>query len=251
MRKSFFAFTFLLSAALSSADLFNAKLSEPEREQLMGGEIVIRFINTADRICVDEGIFPEIDMVVQSIRQTNPNYLAEVLWSIPIREGDNLTDLAETLFCDMNTFMEIPYYSEAFNKTMPLFTVAELVDSETAGEFTTSLARFCMDPFAPYSATLMVKKTQNSFMFLHSNNERLKVAIVKAVERNTLKAGIALVQHEGNWIVYGAGAVKAPKPLLFRKSLEKSFNNRIKDFASFYIKKVQEATEPQTPQTED
>lgn len=251
MRRGFFAFVFLLSAALSSADLFNAQLSGSEREKLMGGEIVIRFINTADRICVEEGFFPEIDTVVQSIRQTQPNYLAEVLWSLPMQENDNITDLAETLFCDMKTFLEIPYYSEAFKKTTPLFTVAEVIDSVTAGEYTTSLARFCMDPFAPYTATLTVKKTQDSFMFLHSNNDRLKVAIVKAVEKNTLKAGIALVQHEGHWIVYGAGAVKAPKPLLFRKSLEKSFDNRIKDFASFYIRKVQEAIDLKTPQTED
>ncbi|MBQ7159292.1 MAG: hypothetical protein IJS09_07725 [Treponema sp.] len=241
MRKAFFTAFFFLAATLCSADLFNSNLTDIEREQLLSGQIVIRFINDAEKICANTGFSPETDAVIQSIRQTKPNYLAEVLWSIPVQEGDNLTDLAESLFCDMNTFKEIPYYSEAFNKIEPLFTIAELIDTEKSGQYTTSLAQFCMDPFEPYKATLSISKTKTSFSFLHTNNDKLKVAIVKAVEKNTLKAGIALIQHDGKWFVYGAGGVKAPKPLLFRKSLEKAFNNRIKDFASFYIKKVQDA----------
>lgn len=233
---------FFLFSALCFADMFNANLSEAELEQLLHGQIVIRFINTADKICVEDGFSPETDAVIQTIRATKPNYLAEVLWSIPVRENDNLTDLAESLFCDMNTFKEIPYYSEAFNRTEPLFTVAELISTDSARG--TSQARFCMEPFAPYTATLTMSKTDSAFVFIHSNNEKLKVAIVKAVEKDTLKAGVALIQHEGNWIVYGAGGVKAPKPFFLKKTLEKSFNNRIKDFASFYIKKVQDAAPP-------
>ncbi len=241
LRKTFFATLIFLFAAICQAELFNGHLTEEERIRLYEGQIVIRFINTAKKICVNEGFAPEIDAVVQSIKKTNPNYLAEVLWSIPVQEGDNLTDLAEKLFCDMNTFKEIPYYSEAFDRIEPLFTIAELIDSEKAGQYTTSLAQFCMEPFAPYKATLYMSKSPSSFVFLHTNNDRLKVAIVKAVEKNTLKAGVALIQDEGRWFVYGAGGVKAPKPILLHKALEKSFNNRIKDFASFYIKKVQEA----------
>lgn len=241
VQRFFAAFLLFFAAALCQAEIFNSNLSDSEREKLYNGQIVIRFINDAEKICADEGFFPEIDAVVQSIKKTKPNYLAEVLWSVPVQEGDNLTELAQKLFCDMNTFKEIPYYSEAFKKTEPLFTIAELIDTEKAGQYTTSLARFCMDPFAPYKATLSMSKTESSFVFLHTNNERLKVAIVKAVEKNTLKAGVALIQSGDRWFVYGAGGVKAPKPLLFRKSLEKAFNNRIKDFASFYIRKVQEA----------
>lgn len=249
MRRICFVCIFLFAAALCSAELFNKQFSEAERKRLMSGEIVIRFINTAEKVCVEEGITPEIDAVINEIRATNPNYLAEVLWAIPIEHDTKLTDLAESLFCDMNTFKEIPYYSEAFKKTEPLFTIAEQISAETEGTLTTSLARFCMEPFAPYTATLTIKKTADSFMFLHANNEKLKVAIVKAVEKGALKAGVSLVQYDGYWIVYGAGGVKAPKPPFFRKSLEKAFDNRIKDFASFYIKKVQ--TAHKTPQTAD
>lgn len=242
LRRVIFLIVFALSAMHLAAELFNEHLSDAEREQLYRGDIVIRYINTPEKICVRQGLFAEIDTVADAMRAVNANYLSEVLWAVPVSYDPDITDLAESFFCDMETFKEIPYYSEAFDTTEPLFTVADLLESETDGTETVSRARFCMDPFEPYPARLYMRNTKNAFVFLHTNTEKIKLAIVQAIGKDTMKAGIAIIQENGYWIVYGAGGIRGPKPPFFRKSLEKAFNNRIKDFATFYIKKVQ-ATE--------
>ncbi len=232
---------FLLSAGRAPSELFNAHLSQDERERLYRGEIIIRHINTSEKICVVPGAAAETDMVADAMRDARANYLSEVLWALPIACDGKLTDLAESCFRDMNTFREIPYYSEASGKTEPLFTVADLIETETDGTETHSTARFCMEPFEPYPARLYTRKTPTAFVFLHTNTDKIRLAIIRAIAKDTMKAGVAVVQDGGYWIVYGAGGIRGPKPPFLKKSLEKAFNNRIKDFATFYIKKVQDA----------
>lgn len=231
----------LLLAASAPAELFNAQLSQDERERLYRGEIVIRNINTTEKICVVPGASPETDAVADAMRGARVNYLSEVLWALPLACDGQLPNLVESLFRDMDTFREIPYYSESSGKTEPLFTVADLIETETDGTETRSTARFCMEPFEPYPARLSIRKTPDAFVFLHTNTEKIRLAIVRAIAKDTMKAGVAIVQDGGYWIVYGAGGIRGPKPPFLKKSLEKAFNNRIKDFATFYIRKVQDA----------
>ncbi|MDE6349983.1 MAG: hypothetical protein K2K67_03130 [Treponemataceae bacterium] len=231
----------LLAAVRSPAELFNAQLSNDERDRLYRGEIVIRHINTSEKICVVPGASAETDAVANAMRGAQVNYLSEVLWALPLACDGQLTDLVESLFRDMDTFREIPYYSESSGKTEPLFTVADLIETETDGTETRSTARFCMEPFEPYPANLYMRKTPTAFVFLHTNTEKIRLAIVRAIAKDTMKAGVAIVQDGGYWIVYGAGGIRGPKPPFLKKSLEKAFNNRIKDFATFYIRKVQDA----------
>ena len=238
---------FLLATAQLPAELFNTQLTQDERERLERGEIVIRHINTVEKICVEPGTSEEIDTIADAMRSTNANYLSEVLWTLPVSANERLTDLAESFFRDMETFREIPYYSEALGKTGPLFSVADLLETETDGVETHSTARFCMEPFEPYLARLYMRKTEHTFVFLHTNTEKIKLAIVRAINKDTMKAGIAIVRDGERWIVYGAGGIRGPKPRLLRKSLEKAFNNRIKDFATFYIQKVREAESSALP----
>ncbi|MDE6774628.1 MAG: hypothetical protein K2J14_08415, partial [Treponemataceae bacterium] len=141
-----------LLAASAPAELFNTQLSNDERERLYRGEIVIRHINTSEKICVVPGASAETDAVANAMRDARVNYLSEVLWALPLACDGQLTDLAESFFRDMDTFREIPYYSESSGKTEPLFTVADLIETETDGTEPRSTARFCMEPFEPYPA---------------------------------------------------------------------------------------------------
>ena len=53
-----------------------------------------------------------------------------------------------------------------------------------------------------------------------------------------MKSLILLFKDGDNWVLYGIGAVKAPKLAMFEKRIERSFINKTKTFCSYVFSKI-------------
>lgn len=226
-----------VSAFLTAQD-FLSGLSADERATLDNQDILVRFINNTERICVPAGLSAPVDVVADAMREIRANYLAEAMWRVPVAGYEDLLPKVDAMFRNMDTFKEIPYYPEGSDTQVQLFTVAEIIDTKTLGHETFSTAHFRMDPFDTYGAELYQELTEDSFVFTHQSTDSLHYLGLPMIGKGKMRAAIAVVRDGDYWFVYAAGGVRAPKPPLLRKALERAFNNRIKDFASFYIKKV-------------
>jgi hypothetical protein len=203
-------------------------------------EISIDFINDVKKISLDSGKSKVSDAVLDEMKNLGPNYLAEVKYEIPFKGNEDLTKFVSTLFCNMNLYLEIPYYSERNDTTVPLFSRAELKSfSQTGSEFFYD-AIFCMTPFSDYNATLKMVVTDESFLFLHENLDKMNFSGLAAIQKRTMKAGIAVYREGDVWKIFALGGIRAVKPPFLKKRLETAFNNRIKDFCVFYISRLDE-----------
>lgn len=203
-------------------------------------DISVNFINDYRKASIIKGTNPQADVVLRDMEDLDPNYLAEIQYEIPADGHESIPETVASLFLDLSLYLEIPYYSKQSGVTVPLFSKAQLLSSRKTEDTAVNTVLFCMTPFSDYTADLTVQAGKNSFLFQHTNLDKMDYRGLAAIKRGAMRAGIAVYRDGSVWRIYALGGVKAAKPFFLKRRLETAFNNRIKDFCVFYIGKLAE-----------
>ena len=218
---AFFSEFFILVSA-SFAFPFNLRLSEQELDSALNGEILIRNISSYKNICLDE------------LKELNPRYFVEVLQIRKANDGDEVIKKLSELLSNVESYTEIPYYSERHKTTAPLYSYCKILsDSQVDGihSFTVDME---MPPFEVYTAEISIKTDYENFLLYKSKNlnDMACISFVR-VKENNLRSVVTAFKYNEYWIIYGIGAAKAPKIKFLTHRIEVAFISRVKAFCSF------------------
>ena len=229
---AFFSGFFILVSA-SFAFPFNLKLSEQELDSALNGEILIRNISSYKNISLDVEN-AEINSCLDELKELNPRYFVEVLQIRKANDGDDVIKKLSELLSNVESYTEIPYYSERHKTTTPLYSYCKILsDSQVDGihSFTVDME---MPPFEVYTAEISIKTDYENFLLYKSKNlnDMACISFVR-VKENNLRSVVTAFKYNEYWIIYGIGAAKAPKIKFLTHRIEVAFISRVKAFCSF------------------
>lgn len=218
--------------------MFNENLSEEDYALVKSGQTLIK--NTANyrKLCLKGGKYGA-DKALKAIEELKPTYFAEVIHEYPYKGNENLIDEFESLILDIPSYAGIPYWSVKWEKFYDLYDEAKVVSIEKNGNRTTILADIIMDPFDYVPMRIDSEKGPDWFYYESTNLNVLEYyEKFKCVNPENMKSIIFVCRDGDRWIMYGAGAVKAPSIFFLRDRVDASFMGRIKTFCGFFFDKI-------------
>lgn len=234
-------FTLILIAGLCSAAFalpFNNKISNEEIKKLESGEVIIRNIDYAKNMCISSTCEP-LKKIIDSIHSTNPNYLAEVIQVKPVQGNENLASQIRDSLENIQDYAGIPYWSVRNQRYFDLYSTAKIINKVQEDEHVTKIdAELFMDPFGTINQPIRIEQTEDYLFYESTNSNNLKFQGINVVRPYAMKSVIVLFKDGDNWILYGAGGVKAPRVPFLTERIETSFINRIKTFCNFVFTKM-------------
>lgn len=218
-------------------------LSAVEAAKLESGELLVRNVADPSLLALAaEG--HAADALRSKIASLNPNYLTEVLTSIPAADAKAaaaiLQRLAATL-ADPKGYVGIPYWSKRNQRTYDLFDKME-VRARAAlpgGESIEVLQH--MEPFDDFRARYEYSLDGDALRFTGSNLDPIIYSYQKfeAVSPNAMVWAIYAFRNGGRVFFYGVGAVKAFDLFgALRDRLEPSFMGRVEAFFTAMSSKI-------------
>lgn len=242
MKKILF-FAFMLSSAAVFSLPFNSKLNDEEKSVLENGEVLIRNIDYPKNMCL-EGQSEGIKKLYETINGTKPNYLAEVIQIKPYKGNENLPEKIRDALENIQEYAGIPYWSERHKRYWDLYSSAEVLSrKEVSDERTEIEAELFMEPFGTIYCPISIEQNDEYLLYIQTNSNNLKFEGITCVKAYNMKSTILLFRDGENWILYGAGGVKAPRVPFLTSRIETSFINRIKTFCNFIFTKLDESND--------
>ena len=224
--------------AAISADPFNNKLTAADREDISGGDILIKNINYEKNMCLKKGEAPLGDKLIAEIRDLNPKYLAEVIQYKPYKGNEDLPQRLEELLNNVSDYAGIPYYSVRAEEWYNLYDSAEIVESVERSDGKSLKAELMMEPFDLVKEDIELYRTTDSILYTAVNTNKLRyLDKFDCIWPRKMKICILLLRDGDKWILYGIGGVNAPRVPFFTERIQTSFINRINTFCSFIFKK--------------
>ena len=221
--------------------LFNSKITDSELELLSKGETLIRNIGDKKNISLTKSNSEYVKNIHNELNKKNPNYLAEIIKIIPkTTKTNNIKQLLYEGIFDIESYTNIPYYSERNKRWYDLYSYAKIdkivkKDSETIIDFTTS-----MEPFGTIKMKGSLEETNDSLFYSMINTskiiyERMNLTCVKT---ENMYNAITLFEYDNYYILYGIGAVNAPSVFFMKDRIEKSLVGRIKCFFKYMFEQI-------------
>lgn len=218
---------------------FNQKLSQNEVEKLQNGEVVIRNIDYPKNMCL-QGQSAGIQKLISSIKETKPNYLAEIIQIKPVEGNENLPETIRAALENIQDYAGIPYWSVRHQRYWDLYETAEVKSRKDISETETSIeAELFMEPFGTINQPIYIEQTEDYLFYTSTNSNNLKWDGITVVKPYCMKSAILLFKDGDNWILYGTGGVRAPRVPFLTPRVETSFINRIKTFCNFIFTKME------------
>jgi len=234
-------FVAVLCAFSASALPFNDKLSKAELADLESGKVIVRNISRASNMCL-EASSESAQKIIRDINDLNPSYLAEVIQVRPYAGNEDLPARLEDALMNISDYVGIPYYSEHNKTYYDLYSSAIIKDDfiEDDGLTRKVKADLTMEPFGLIETSISISGGDDFVYYVSTNDNTLirQDMKIKCVKPNNMKSAILLFRDGDNWILYGAGGVKAMKIIFLEKRIETSFINRIKTFCNFIFEKL-------------
>ena len=239
MKKTLFSLFFILSlTAAAFSDPFNSKLTASEREQIAGGEILIKNINYEKFMCLQRGESELGDKLLAEIRDLNPKYLAEVIQIKPYKGNEDLPQRLETMLNNVPEYAGIPYYSVRAEQWYNLYDSAEIVETTEKSDGKFMKADLKMEPFDLVQEDIELTRGKDTILYTAVNTNKLRYFDkFDCVWPRKMKICILLIRDGDNWVLYGIGGVNAPRVPFFTERIQTSFINRINTFCTFIFKK--------------
>ena len=239
MKKTLFSLFFLLSlTAAAFSDPFNSKLTASEREQIAGGEILIKNINYEKFMCLQRGESELGDKLLAEIRDLNPKYLAEVIQIKPYKGNEDLPQRLETMLNNVPEYAGIPYYSVRAEQWYNLYDSAEIVETTEKSDGKFMKADLKMEPFDLVQEDIELTRGKDTILYTAVNTNKLRYFDkFDCVWPRKMKICILLLRDGDNWVLYGIGGVNAPRVPFFTERIQTSFINRINTFCTFIFQK--------------
>ena len=236
-----------LCALSAFAELpFNDNLAGDELRAAHRGEVVIRNISSYKKISLKTQSRVAAECL-DELRELNPKYFVEVLQVRDQRPDDRIVSKMFKVLFDVERYTTIPYYSESHDMTAPLYSYCKVLTQQrlTDGEANVETSRFTADmtmpPFQVYTAQISIETDGERWLLYRSENltDVVCMGFVR-VKTGCLRSVIFVFPHEGQWIVYGIGAAKAPKIPLLTRRIETAFIGRVKAFCNFAVGVLEE-----------
>jgi hypothetical protein len=186
------------------------------------------------------------DALRSKVVSLKPNYLTEVLASVPAADERTATAILERLastFADPMGYVGIPYRSKRNRKTYDLFDKMEVQAraSLPGGESIEVLQH--MEPFDDFRACYEYNLEGSALRFTGSNLDPIIYSYrkFKAVSPGGMVWAIYAFRDGGRVLFYGVGAVKAFDLFgALRDRLEASFMGRVEAFFTAMCSKMRE-----------
>lgn len=244
-KTSFYAISFLLAGSLFnslSALPFNSELTQKEKEKLEAGEVLIRNIDYPKYMCL-KNTSEATQKIIDTILETKPNYLAEVIQIKPYEGNENLPQTIRSALENIQDYAGIPYWSEHHQRYWDLYSSSKVLSRKQEGIKTLLDTELYMEPFGEiYSPIVIEEKNPQEeggyIFYTQTNTNNLKFEGITCVRSYCMKSAIILFRDGDNWVLYGAGGVKAPRVPFLTPRIETSFINRIKTFCNFIFTKI-------------
>lgn len=239
MKKLFYLLTTLLifSSPLL-ADPFNDLLLDEERAVLDSGDILIKNIKYKRFLCLNKGISPLGDKLIDEINDLCPKYLAEIIQYKPYEGNEDLPQRLEEVLNNVSEYAGIPYYSVRNEQYYPLYDSATIVEVKELEDSKELYADLEMQPFGTVKEKINIYKDKDTVFYSAINLNKLAYKEkFDCVWPETMRICILLFRDGDKWVLYGIGGVNAPRIPFFTERIETSFINRIKTFCDFIFKK--------------
>jgi hypothetical protein len=244
------AILFVNTAAMSAADdgasgtAFRF-LSAAEAAKLESGAILIRNVADPSLLALAAEGFAA-DALRSKIAGLKPNYLTEVLASVPAADektGSAILERLAATFADPKGYVGIPYRSKRNRKTYDLFDKMEVLTQAAlpGGESIEVLQH--MEPFDDFRARYEYRLEGSSLRFTGSNLDPIIYSYrkFKAVSPEGMVWAIYAFRDGGRVLFYGVGAVKAFDLFgALRDRLEPSFTGRVEAFFTAMSSKMKD-----------
>jgi hypothetical protein len=210
--------------------------------RLSRGEAVIRQVRDARSLALSaKGELA--DRLISRISALKPNYLSELIFLAPEREGA-IESLALAL-ADVKGYIGIPYWSKRQKTYYDLFDKMEITSRTTleGGERIEAVEH--MEPFAEfgcryaYRASASPSGGGSELFFECENTSPISYSGISAVSPSHMTWLLYAFPSEGKIVFYGVGAVKAFDMFgVIRDRLETSFLGRVEAFFGYMSKKL-------------
>ena len=237
-KTTIFTLALVALTAVSAAALpFNDKLSASDLETISKGEVLIKSIDKYKNMSIDSDN-PGAERVRLIVNNLNPNYLAEIIQVKPIKGNEDLDVKISAVLEDVESYAGIPYWSVYHNRYFNLYDTAKI--NSITQDYNSKLIDSTIDigPFGLTNVPIYIEKNDNFLLYQMTNNQNLNHMGITCVQKKNMKSLILLFKDGDNWVLYGIGAVKAPKLAIFEKRIERSFINKTKTFCSYVFSKI-------------
>lgn len=226
-----------LTAVSATALPFNEKLSAADLETINKGEVLIKSIDKYKNMSIDSDN-PGAERIRLIVNNLNPNYLAEIIQVKPIKGNEDLDVKISAVLEDVESYAGIPYWSVYHNRYFNLYDTAKI--NSITQDYNSKLIDSTIDigPFGLTNVPIYIEKNDNFLLYQMTNNQNLNHLGITCVQKKNMKSLILLFKDGDNWVLYGIGAVKAPKLAMFEKRIERSFINKTKTFCSYVFSKI-------------
>ena len=235
----FFVCIFVLSAFATLP--FNDNLAGAELDAARRGEVVIRNISSYKKISL-ETKNPVATECLQELKGLNPKYFVEVLQVRDQKPDDRIVEKMFKVLFDVEEYTTIPYYSETHDTTAPLYSYCKVLTQQRTRNEAANIetSRFTVDmtmpPFQLYTAQISIETDGKRWLLYRSENLSDVVCLgFVRVKTGCLRSVIFVFPHEGQWIIYGIGAAKAPKIPFLTRRIETAFIGRVKAFCDYAV----------------
>jgi hypothetical protein len=236
------ALALAVAAAWAQGAAAPLKLDADEAARLASGEAVIREVKDSRSLSLTASgeLADKLRSRVASIR---PNYLSEVMFALPSREGA-IEDLASAV-ANVKDYVGIQYWSKRQKTNYNLFDRLDIVSrvAIAGGEQIEVLQH--MEPFADFGCRYSYRSSAapsgrgREFFFECENTSPISYSGLNAVSPGRMAWLIYAFPSDGKVIFYGVGAVRAFDMFgAIRERLEVSFLGRVEAFFGHMSKKL-------------
>lgn len=226
-----------LTAVSATALPFNEKLSASDLETISKGEVLIKSIDKYKNMSIDSDN-PGAERIRLIVNNLNPNYLAEIIQVKPIKGNEDLDVKISAVLEDVESYAGIPYWSVYHNRYFNLYDTAKINSITEDNNSKLIDSTIDIGPFGLTNVPINIEKNDNFLLYQMTNNQNLNHLGITCVQKKNMKSLILLFKDGDNWVLYGIGAVKAPKLAMFEKRIERSFINKTKTFCSYVFSKI-------------
>lgn len=238
--KRLFSTVFLLLLFVSAYTLpFNNKLDSSDIQKLNEGETVIRSIDYAKNMCIQKGANSRCDELIAMVKDFNPKYLGEVILVKPYAGNEDLPDRIGELLNNIDSYTDIPYYSERAEAWYMLYDEAETISREVNGNRTSIKTDLVMEPFGLVQEQIDVINDGDVLYYSAFNLNSLGYNEIKnLLSPKKMRIGIVVFRDGEQWIIYGVGGANAPHIPFLTDRIRVSLINRICSFCDYIFKKL-------------
>lgn len=241
MRYRHFTITVIISILCTSlfALPFNSKLTSDDIQKLNAGETVIRSIDYAKNMSILSGVNSSCDELISMVKGFNPKYLGEVILLKPYEGNENLPQVIGELLNNIESYTDIPYYSERAEQWYMLYDDAKITEKTVSGNKTTMTTDLSMDPFGLVQEQIEVIDEGDSLYYSAYNTNSLSYNDIKGLlGPKKMRIGIVVFRADNQWIIYGVGGANAPHIPFLTERIRVSLVNRICSFCDYIFKKL-------------